>query len=164
MTRFRLIAAAVLVALLAAAFLIVANTYSLSHGDRDTLAGPYVLAAGETAEVAITVRNPGSISVEFIGVRLDSSEVAIDLVRMIEKAGQEAHCCLPEHSVGFRPVTLVAGSQLMLFLTLRVTGAGLYEPCTGFSLEQALVSYQVLYVSREAPIKLRTPISFQAPC
>ena len=162
MTR-RVIAAVVVPVLLVAGYLYVAHTYSLAYGDRGSGPGPKPLN-GEPVVVSLTVRNPGRISVGFTGVRLPAPDPAIELIRMIDRAGDGPGCCSPDHTVGFRPVTLVPGSQVMLFLTLRVTGAQSYPPCTGFSLERVLVSYEVLDVSREEPIAFPEPVSFRTPC
>lgn len=163
MTRRGLIITVTVLALLTTGYLAVAHTYPLVYGDRGSAPGRRVID-GEPVTVSLTVRNTGSISVSFTGVRLAGADATVELVRMIEKAGDGPGCCTFDHTVAFRPVTLVPASQVMLFLTMRVTDPESYAPCTGFELEQVLVSYQVLYVAREEPIALPGPISFQKPC
>jgi hypothetical protein len=157
--------AIILVALLAAtAYLVVAFGYRLHHGDRWGGETRQVLRPSRTVDVAVTIRNPGILPVTLTDVRVETPDLEVSLMRMLERAGDGPGCCNPGNAIAFHPVTVEPDRQLMLWMSLRVTGVNEYPPCSGFTLERVLVRFVVLKIARAEPIALRTPISFQTPC
>ncbi|GAB4051140.1 hypothetical protein GCM10028775_26470 [Catellatospora paridis] len=161
---------------IAAGGLFACLTYELEHGDswnvgegavfEEASQGVAVheLRPGNTVRIAITVRNPGPLPIAVDEVALRSPDVAVDAVTMLEHAGESAECCRPEDAGPFRPVTVSPDDQVMIWLTLRVTGANPYPPCSGFALEAADVSYHVLRFPRTQSLPLRTDIAFRTSC
>jgi hypothetical protein len=177
-TRGRLLIVACVV-ILAAAYLVFTKTYRLEHGDTwsvgqgavieggvgsDQQVAVHVLRPSHTVEIAITVGNPGALPVSFSGAHFEGNDVETTLVRMIERAGEGPGCCRPGDAVNFHPISIPRGKQVMLWITLRVTGANPYPPCSGFTLQEITVEYVVLGMPREQRIALRIPLSFRAPC
>ncbi|MEU8074951.1 hypothetical protein AB0B31_05830 [Catellatospora citrea] len=161
---------------MAASCLLVCLTYELEHGDSWNVGEGAVfeeatrnvavheLRPGIAVQIAVTVRNPGPLPIALDEVALNSPDVAVDAVTMLEHAGQSAECCRPEDATAFRPVTVGPNDQIMIWLALRVTGVSPYPPCSGFAVETADLRYHVLRFPRTQSLPLRTDIAFRTPC
>jgi hypothetical protein len=168
---------AAVVLAVAAAYLLVSLNYQLEHGDTwnvgegavfeesDREVAFHELRAGNKVQIAITVRNAGALRVTLGEVAIDGADVVVDEVTMNERAGQDPHSSyLARDGVAFHPVELRSGDQVMVWLTLRVTGANPYPPCAGLTLESANLRYDVMGLARSQRLLLRTKIAFRAPC
>lgn len=162
--------------LLATAYLVVTLTYHVEHGDTwNTGAGAtypkdmpmtavHQLRPGTVHDVAITVANPGSLPVALDDVTIDSPDIAIDAVGMVVGVDPGLAIQGPTLARPFQPMKLTPGGQVLIWLTLRLTGTSTYPPCSGFILENPTVSFSVLGLAREQQLPLRTRIMFQMPC
>lgn len=170
------IAAGAVVALATASYLYVSLTYRLEHGHMWSVGdgavfdernprsiGFHPLRPGYELRIAITVRNPGKLTVALDNVTLDNADMVIEELTMIEDAEQDL-CCRAEDAKPFHPIDLRAGGEVAVWLALRVSPANPYSPCTGFTLESAGLRYQVMGITRSQRLALRSPIVFRSPC
>jgi hypothetical protein len=157
------------------AYLGVTLTYPLENGsmswygdsavvDHSSATVVYPLTPGTRVPVAISVRNPGSIPVTLDGIFLDTPDLVIDGRTMIAHAASNPSCCLPQQSEPFHPIGVEAHDEAIVFLTLRLTGANRYAPCSSFTVVSAGLRYHVLGMQRSERIALPTGLSFRAPC
>lgn len=158
----------------AAAYLGVTQTYALEHGslfswgnatlDHERSTAVYPLRPGERVEVAISVRNPGSVSITLDGVSLQTLDLAVEDVAVIANSSSNPNCCLRQHAEPFHAVEIDAGDEANVWLTLRQTGANPYAPCTWFTVTNVEVAYNVLGLHRAQQIALPFGLSFLAAC
>lgn len=159
-------------------WLVYANTYELEEGSfggsapssggvRRTAAGAEELRfphhAGGTYEVYLSLRNPGAVPVRISAIGHENiATYTIARMTMIVNGGAKAECCSPSDAEPFRPVEVAAGSELYLFLTLRVEDEE-WPPCLTKWFSAMPVRYSVLGVDRQQDVPLRAAISFHKP-
>jgi hypothetical protein len=171
--RARVLVAAGVAVLLAAsaAYLGITLTYRVEYGSlfgggvagvRDDPHGTvdYPLWPGNRVRVTVSVRNPGSLPITLEDVSFDTPDLAIDELSLgsYQRPGE------PEQAEPFHPVDLNPRAEAVVLLTLRITGANPYEPCSSFALVSIDVRYRVLGMPRSQSIDLPTGLSFEAAC
>lgn len=165
-------AAAVVVLAAAGGYLGVTRTYALEYGSTfswgngvradDRSAAVYPLAPGERANVAISIRNPGSFPVTLDGVSSATSNLVVEDAAVVVNAMSTPNW--PQQAEPFHAVEIGAGDEATVWLTLRPTGASPFDPCTSFALVSADVDYRILGVHRSQSITLPMALSFQKAC
>ncbi|MBX6751385.1 MAG: hypothetical protein IRY85_17260 [Micromonosporaceae bacterium] len=167
-------AVALVLAAASAAYLGVTRTHSLEYGslfswesgtpNQDSSTVSYPLRNGHEVEVGISIRNPGPVSITLIEVSLPQTSLVVEEVTVIAGNAWTADCCRPEQAKPFHPVEVGAGEEAVAWLTLRLTGAHRYDPCTRFILVNADVAYTILGTRRYQAVPLPMGLSFDAPC
>ena len=157
-------------------YLVITGTHQLEHGnfwnvgegavfDRvDPDVAIHELRAGSNVRIAVTVRNPERIPAVLSEVSVDSTDIAVDEVTMIELPLRNPQaCCSPEHAESFHPVVLHRGDEVAVWLALHLTGANQYSPGSGFTLGAVTIRFRVLGMPRTQWLPLGTGIMFRAP-
>jgi len=168
--RVGMAAAAVLLVAASATYLGVVLTSRVHPGSGwyglDDASGTTIhqLVPDSRVKIAVSVRNPGPASITLDAVLIEMPELAIEDVTVMANSMRNPDCCRPERAEPFHPVKLATADEALVWLVLRLTGAGRYMPCSSFALDSVEVRYRVLGIPRTQRIELPRAVSFGSPC